>query len=77
MKNTTSGTQTPQAPAAATQDAHLPHDRDESARPAAENPQHDHNRKSIRQAHADVESGIEDTERIGTPNDVPGSKENG
>jgi|GEM_PF-4865401 len=57
-------------------DAHLPHDRDEKPQAAAENPQHDHNRKPMRQAHRDVESGIRDTERIGAPNDVPGSIEN-
>jgi hypothetical protein len=52
-------------------DAPLPHDRDESSHPAKEDAQHRHNRKPIEQARRDVESGIKDTERIGTPNDVP------
>lgn len=54
--------------------AALPADRD--ARPddaASPDPQHHANRAPIRQAHRDVESGIKDTERIGTPNDVPTS----
>jgi hypothetical protein len=54
----------------------LPHDRDESSAPVEEDGQHDHNRKPIAQAHHDVESGVKDTERIGTPNDVPSSGDN-
>lgn len=57
--------------------AKLPHDRDERARPPVENAQHRANRAVGEQAHADVESGAQDTERYGTPNDVPSSDENG
>ena len=70
---------TPQAPegtggqADSTQDAPLPHDRDERSGPVKEDGQHRHNREPIEQARRDVESGIQDTERIGTPNDVPAS----
>ncbi len=66
----------PQRAADSTGDARLPHDRDEKAQAAPENAQHDDNRRPMRQAHDDVESGITDTERIGTPNDVPGSSAN-
>lgn len=73
----------PSAPQSAVPDdrnAHLPSERDEKAgeSPGSEagNPQRDHNRKPIEQAHRDVESGVQDTERIGTPNDVPSSREN-
>lgn len=55
----------------------LPHDRDEKAEAPVENAQHRENRKPIDQAHRDVEAGIQDTERIGTPNDVPSSRRNG
>ena len=55
----------------------LPSDRDETPTPPKEDAQHAANREPIRQAHEDVESGIEDTERIGTPNDVPSSRRNG
>jgi hypothetical protein len=58
-------------------DAPLPHDRDERSVPADENAQHRQNRETIEQAHDDVESGVQDTERIGTPNDVPSSRRNG
>ena len=51
--------------------AKLPHDRDESPQPPHEDAQHRKNREPIAQARRDVESGIVDTERIGTPNDVP------
>lgn len=55
--------------------AKLPHDRDESPADPDTAPstaaQHDANRAPIRQAHADAESDKQDTERIGTPNDVP------
>lgn len=49
----------------------MPHDRDEKA--CVETPDHAHrtNREKVRQAHADVERGVKDTERIGTPNDLP------
>lgn len=53
-----------------------PHDRDESAGPVEENAQHRDNRKPIAQAHRDVEGGIEDTERIGIPSDVPKAADN-
>jgi hypothetical protein len=52
----------------------LPHDRDEAAKPEADTAQRDHNRTIVRQAHEDVERGLVDTERVGTPNDVPASK---
>ena len=51
----------------------LPYERDEQAVAPKQDGQHRHNRKPIAQAHQDVESGIKDTERIGTPNDVPSS----
>jgi len=51
----------------------LPHDRDETARPEADTAQRDQNRTIVRQAKEDVERGVLDTERIGTPNDVPAS----
>lgn len=49
----------------------LPHARDE--KPCVETPDHAHrtNREKVRQAHDDVERGVKDTERIGTPNDLP------
>jgi hypothetical protein len=62
--------------AASDADAPLPHDRDESSHPVKEDGQHRHNREPIEQARRDVESGIKDTERIGTPNDVPTSRHN-
>jgi hypothetical protein len=56
----------------------LPHDRDESSQPPKEDGQHRRNRAAIEQARRDTESGLEDTERIGTPNDVPaGTRTNG
>ena len=54
----------------------LPHDRDEHPQAPVENAQHHENRKPIDRAHRDVESGIQDTERIGTPTDVPSSGQN-
>ena len=58
-------------------DTALPHDRDERRRDGDENdPQRQGNRNTTRQAHDDVESGIQDTERIGTPNAVPGADQN-
>lgn len=77
---TTEPAAAPPAAAPSDRDAHLPSDRDEKAGDEAGtqagNPQHDHNRKAILQAHEDVESGVQDTERIGTPNDVPSSTAN-
>ena len=64
------------AESTAHRDKPLPHDRDEKAQPPVENAQHRENRKPIDQARRDVESGIQDTERIGTPNDVPSSGDN-
>lgn len=58
------------------QRAPLPHDLDEHAAAPREDDQHRHNRKPIEQALRDVESGLKDTERIGTPNDVPSSRRN-
>ncbi len=49
----------------------LPHHRDESAAPEREDGHHAANRRIVRQAKDDVEAGIQDTERIGQPNDVP------
>ena len=77
MKTENDKTTAPAAQTASNEEARLPHDRDEKPQATPENAQHDHNRRPIRQAHRDVESGIQDTERIGTPNDVPGSNENG
>ena len=57
--------------------ASLPHDRDEKAAPTREDGQTHANRAPVRQAHADVEAGVQDTERIGTRNDVPSSSDNG
>ncbi|MEO8937108.1 MAG: hypothetical protein ABI277_15420 [Burkholderiaceae bacterium] len=54
-------------------DASLPHERDETAAAPEEDAQHRANRAPMRQAHEDVESGLVDTERMGTPNDVPSS----
>ena len=55
----------------------LPHDRDEKRTiPPIENAQHVENREPIDQAHDDVESGIQDTERIGVPSNVPSSGQN-
>jgi hypothetical protein len=65
----------PSGTAATDADAALPHDRDERSRPPAKEDS-GHNRESIEQAHEDVESGIKDTERIGTPSDVPSSGRN-
>ena len=61
---------------AADDEKSLPHDRDEKPEIPVENAQHGENRKSIDQAHDDVESGIQDTERIGIPSDVPSSGKN-
>jgi hypothetical protein len=72
MKNTKPAV-SPASGAPSDADAPLPHDRDESRGPVKEDGQHRHNRKPIEQARRDVESGIKDTERIGTPNDVPTS----
>ena len=51
--------------------AKLPHDRDEAAEHVHEDGLHAKNREPIAQARRDVESGILDTERIGTPSDLP------
>ena len=71
-------TRTPATPDAqpSQRDRPLPHDRDEKPQPLVENAQHRENRKPIDQARKDVEAGIQDTERIGTPNDVPSSGDN-
>ena len=61
---------------ASTGSAALPSDRDERPTPPKEDAQHRHNRRSMEQAHRDTESDIQDTERIGTPNDVPSSDQN-
>ncbi len=53
--------------------AGLPHERDEKSGSDDATGSGDHPRAPIKQAHDDVESGIQDTERIGTPNDVPSS----
>ena len=70
-------TKTRQAPASA--DAStlpLPHDRDERAVSPVEDDQQRKNRAPIEQARKDVEAGLQDTERIGIPNDVPPSGRN-
>ncbi len=53
--------------------AALPSDRDEKPSSPTENAQHRQNRQVIEQGRRDVESGLEDTERIGTPNTLPSS----
>lgn len=57
-------------------DAKIPAERDEAPSAPVENAQHHANRSTMRQAHDDVESGVRDTERIGTPNDVPSAATN-
>lgn len=52
-------------------DPSMPHDRDESAVPEKEDGHHRHNREVVEQGRRDVESGIQDTERIGVPTEVP------
>ncbi len=69
-------TNDPGSPAPAGDKAQLPHDRDEQPSAVVENAQHRHNRRSMQQAHRDTESPVHDTERIGTPNDVPSSADN-
>ena len=75
MTNDTSTRDTPVDPASH-EDKPLPHDRDETPQAPVENAQHRENRKPIDQARRDVEAGIQDTERIGTPNDLPSSGDN-
>ncbi len=58
-------------------DAPLPHDRDEGKEKQHGGRQREGNRRPIAQAHDDVERGVQDTERIGVPNDVPSSGTNG
>ncbi|MGI9027199.1 MAG: hypothetical protein ACR2GP_16815 [Burkholderiaceae bacterium] len=58
---------------ASVDNAELPHDRDEAAERVHRDGLHKTNREPIEQARRDVESGIVDTERIGTPSDVPTS----
>ncbi len=57
--------------------AALPNDRDERPSAPTENDQHRQNRELIEQGRKDLESGIEDTDRIGIPSVVPTSKDNG
>lgn len=56
--------------------AKLPHERDETARPAADRT--DQNTPSsdqkIAQAGKDIENGLVDTDRRGIPDDVPGAQ---
>ena len=56
----------------------MPHERDESA--ADTGNRLDEARpptaREIKQAHDDIERGLEDTDRRGVPDDVPGSREN-
>ncbi len=66
----------PAPPDPADDGAPLPHDRDENPAPPRDDGQTHANRAPIRQAHVDVESGLQDTERIGTPSDVPSSTDN-
>ena len=70
----TNGTKSDAAPTDA--NAKIPAERDETPTAPVENAQHVKNREPMRQAHDDVESGVRDTERIGTPNDVPSAGEN-
>lgn len=53
----------------------LPHDRDEAARGGTADAQRQ-NRGVGKQALQDVESGQQDTDRHGTPNDIPSSDDN-
>ena len=76
MKNDDTSRRDTPDDSASQRDKPLPHDRDEKAQPPVENAQHRENRKPIDQARRDVEAGIQDTERIGTPNDVPSSDDN-
>ena len=55
--------------------AKLPHDLDESAKGGTADAQ-EQNRGVGKQALKDIESGIEDTDRRGTPNNVPSSEDN-
>lgn len=68
---TTSDTPTPDDPQRATRKP-TPPERDETVDREARHQGSD--TESMEQAHRDVESGLQDTERIGTPNDVPSSK---
>lgn len=58
-------------------EAHLPHERDENAGTGDATAEQGRQRASMKQAHEDVESGIEDTERRGIPSNVPSSQDNG
>ena len=51
----------------------MPHERDESAGASGDRDDHEQpaSRRQITQAHKDVERGMVDTDRRGTPNDVP------
>jgi hypothetical protein len=51
----------------------LPHERDESAHPG-ESKVPPQRRARIERAAEDVERGLKDTDRRGTPNDVPAKK---
>lgn len=55
-----------------------PHERDESAADTGNRlgEARPPTAREITQAHHDIESGLEDTDRRGVPNDVPGSREN-
>ena len=66
---------TQQDPARA-DEAALPHDRDEQPSSEHDDAQKDANRAPMRQARDDVETGVQDTERIGVRNDVPSSGDN-
>ena len=71
---------TPQTPqpgdASSDADATLPHERDQQAPEGAAHTPHAENRKTMDRAHRDTESNITDTERIGTPSDVPSADDN-
>ena len=69
--------QTPQTDGSrAEADAALPHERDQQAPEGAAATPHPGNRNTMERAHRDAESKITDTERIGTPNDVPSADDN-
>ncbi len=67
---------TPESGIPTNTDGQLPRDRDESSAPVEDDAQRAQNRAPMRQALKDVESGQQDTERKGTPSDVPSSKRN-
>jgi hypothetical protein len=56
----------------------MPHERDESASGAGDRPDEavPPIAGEIAQAHEDIEEGLQDTDRRGVPDDIPGSRQN-